>query len=257
MTSTPSCPGQSAATPYPTPCARNARGHGPCPARVGQQGFTLLEILLAIFVFSLVISMISMAMGRSMTLANDIEQQAELYAMARTTLLRIQEEMEAIPLLPTDTGSGLVSRRQFVLPERTPAVAEEQRTVVQFLSFADPSLAGGDTSPRPQGSLITYDTVKMEDTTLTLFRTASPLTMTMEPQPAPGERAILCELLTGIDFQVTDVDGQEHTDWDTDAHPKAGLPQRITVTLRFRDPSGPSGESRFMTSFFIPVSFQR
>ncbi len=252
MSVSASCPGQRAAAPphrVPLPWSG---GPWACRRLAGPGGFTLLEILLAIFVFSLVISMIAMTMGRSMTLANDIEQQAELYAMARTTLLRIQEEIEAIPPLPsaTSTEHGPVSRRQFVLPDRTMADDEQQSTVVQFISTADVPAAG--TPPlRPHRSLITYETQKEEDTTLTLFRTATPLTM--GPQPSTGDRAILCELLVGIDFQVTDRAGQEHANWDTDANPDAGLPQRVTVTLRFRDPSEESGESRFMTSFLIPV----
>jgi hypothetical protein len=188
-----------------------------------------------------------------MTLANDIEQQAELYAMARTTLLRIQEEMEAIPPLPPAKGTenGPVKRRQFVLPDRTMADPEQQSTVVQFISTADVPVAGAP----PRRSLILYETEKAEDTSLTLFRTATPLTG--EPQPSAGDRAILCELLVGIDFQVTDLEGQEHSVWDTDANPEARLPQRVTVTLRFRDPSEESGESRFMTSFLIPVTHRR
>lgn len=235
---------------------RSARGPWACRQLACPGGFTLLEILLAIFVFSLVISMIAMTMGRSMTLANDIEQQAELYAMARTTLLRIQEEMAAIPFYPPAQGAenGPVRRRQFVLPERTMADDEQQNTVVQFISTADLPVAG-DPPPRPHRSLILYETEKEADTTLTLFRTATPLTGV--PQPSAGERAILCELLVGIDFQVTDLAGQEHSDWDTDANPEAGLPQRVTVTLRFRDPGEESGESRFMTSFLIPASHQR
>jgi prepilin-type N-terminal cleavage/methylation domain-containing protein len=228
----------------------------PCPAGC-PNGFTLLEILLAIFVFSLVITMITMTLGRSMTLVNQVEQQGEIYAMARTTLLRIQEDMAAIPLLPKakEDESGPVSRRQFVLKDLPPADDERDSAEVQFISMADLPVAG-DGENRPHGSHISYETVTEEaDTTLTLWRTATPLT---GPSPAAAkDRAILCERLLGIDFQVTAMNGQEHAAWDTDANPDSGLPQRVTVTLRFLDPTEAGGESHFMTSFLIPVTLHR
>lgn len=223
---------------------------------VGQAGFTLLEILLALFVFAIVMTIISLTMGRSVALVRSTEQQAEVYAMARTTLLRIQEDMEAIFLLPPINPSETppLARRQFILTERTDDGHDND--TLQFLTrTAVPTSAPG-TGPA-QATLITYETAMADDQTLSLWRNALPLGRTAQPTASVGERAILCELLAGIDFHVADRSGEEHPEWDSDARPDDALPLRVTVTLRFHDPAAPTGESLFQTSFLIPVSADR
>jgi prepilin-type N-terminal cleavage/methylation domain-containing protein len=228
----------------------------PSPA-VGQAGFTLLEILLALFVFAIVMTIISLTMGRSVALVRSTEQQAEIYAMARTTLLRIQEDVEAIFLLPPSKVSETppLARRQFILTERTDDGHDND--TLQFLTMAVVPTSGSGPGPA-QATLITYETAKVGDQTLSLWRNALPLNGAATQTSSPtGERAILCELLTGIDFHVADRSGNEHPAWDSDAHPDDALPQRVTVTLRFHDPAAPTGESRFQTSFLIPVAANR
>lgn len=227
----------------------------PSPA-VSQAGFTLLEILLALFVFAIVMTIISLTMGRSVALVRSTEQQAEVYAMARTTLLRIQEDVEAIFLLPPIKASETppLAGRQFILTERTDDGHDND--TLQFLTMAAVPTNGPGPSPA-QATLITYETAMVGDQTLSLWRNALPLGRTAQPSAPTGERAILCELLTGIDFHVADRSGNEHPEWDSDAHPDDALPQRVTVTLRFHDPAAPTGESRFQTSFLIPVAANR
>jgi len=221
-------------------------------ANSGQTGFTLLEILLALFVFAMVMTMIAMTMGKSFTLMQSAEEQAEIEAMARTTLLQMQEDLEAIPLLPpinpTEANSN---RQQFILIDRTDDGHDND--ALRFLSMAPRPAT--DTGPEQrQISLLSYEAEWADDKTLTLFRrTHAP----GQPSPLTDERAILCELITGIDFKATTGTGEERADWDSDATPESGLPQRVTVSLRFHDPASKTEETRFTTSFLIPVSVSR
>lgn len=235
-------------TSPPSPCLPARRQNS------RQAGFTLLEVLLAIFMFAMVMSILYVTLGKSMTLINRAEQQAEIYAMARTALLRIQEDLEAIPLMPplTQPDAETIDKRQFILKDSTEDGRDND--TLMFVSLADIPARGKSKTPA-YGTAITYHTEKNSDSTMTLYRTASPLGR--EPQPSAGDRAILCELLLGVDFHCADDHGKEHSAWDSDANPDAGLPQRITVTLRFHDPTVASGETRFMTSFLLPVNVQR
>lgn len=227
------------------------------PPHQPQAGFTLLEILLALFVFAMVITLIYMTMGRSMTLVSRIEEQADLYAMARTTLLRIQDDVDAIPLLPPPREGEAVplARLAFVLTDHQDLDEGHDSDSLAFISLADLPARGDTGQIRAPASMITYTAEKASDTTMTLFRTATPLGR--NAPASPGDRAILCEQLVGIDFRATDTKGQEHPAWGNDTDPATGLPQRLTVTLRFLDPTVASGESRFMTSFLLPVSDKR
>lgn len=228
---------------------------GPLPSRAansGQAGFTLLEILLALFVFAMVMTMIAMTMGKSFTLMQSAEGQAEIEAMARTTLLQMQEDMEAIPLLPPAQPTEANSKRQqFILSDRTDDGHDND--AVRFLSMA-PRPATDKGPEQRQIALLSYEAEWADDQTLTLFRRVHTPGQT---SPLNDERAILCELITGIDFKATTGTGEERADWDSDANPASGLPQRITVSLRFHDPAAKTAETRFTTSFLIPVSASR
>ncbi|MBU4153265.1 MAG: prepilin-type N-terminal cleavage/methylation domain-containing protein [Proteobacteria bacterium] len=225
------------------------------PIRSYQAGFTLLEILLALSMFALLMSILYMTIGQSMDLVSRTEQQGEIYAMARTAMLRIQEDLEAIPLLPPlkDSENNPVARRQFILTDQTDKSLDND--TIQFISRANVP-AGNTRKFQAQGTLITYSAEKTTDSTLTLFRTATPLE-SEEQHPSSEDRAILCELLTGIDFKCADGHNQEYSSWDSNANPESGIPQRVTVTLRFHDPTAPSGDIHFTTSFLIPVSANR
>jgi len=227
----------------------------PLPSRAannGQAGFTLLEILLALFVFAMIMTMIAMTMGKSFTLMQSAEGQAEIEAMARTTLLQIQEDMEAMPLLPPlQPTEDKVNRQQFILIDQTEDGHDHDS--VRFLSLA-PQPARDKGPEQRQLTLISYEAEWANDKTLTLFRRAH---TPGQPSPLTDSRAVLCELLTGIDFKAATGAGEERADWDSDANPESGLPQRITVSLRFHDPASASEETHFTTSFLIPVSASR
>jgi len=73
----------------------NREGHHP--------GFTLLEILLAIFILGIIVSTIYTAYSGTFSIVDRTTKEAEIYAMARIALERILEDLESI-YIPDDDG---------------------------------------------------------------------------------------------------------------------------------------------------------
>ena len=73
----------------------------------GQYGFTLLEIVVAIAIFAVIVSLIYPAYTGTYRNIEIAETQAEIYAMARTAMIRIVEDLESTYI---PEPSGLIPR---------------------------------------------------------------------------------------------------------------------------------------------------
>jgi prepilin-type N-terminal cleavage/methylation domain-containing protein len=70
----------------------NHGGHG----EHGEHGFTLLEIVVAIAIFAVIISLLYPAYTGTYRNIEAAETQAEIYEMARTAMIRIVEMMKRL-----------------------------------------------------------------------------------------------------------------------------------------------------------------
>ncbi len=68
-------------------------------ARRGTRGFTLMELLLAVFIFGFIALTVYGVLSRAIYARTVAEERAELYAMGRETLLKIADDLEGA-LLP-------------------------------------------------------------------------------------------------------------------------------------------------------------
>jgi len=66
-------------------------------------GFTLLEILVAMAILTIVLSTLYAAFTKTLAEMNQVESEGDMYQMARITLERMQEDLEC-SLLPKDPG---------------------------------------------------------------------------------------------------------------------------------------------------------
>ncbi|MGD2127457.1 MAG: type II secretion system protein, partial [Desulfobacteraceae bacterium] len=71
---------------------------------MGRKGFTLLEILLAMFIFAIVLSTLYTAYTGTFRNVDETESQADIYRMARIALERIVEDLESAYIPPWAVG---------------------------------------------------------------------------------------------------------------------------------------------------------
>ncbi len=211
-------------------------------------GFTLLEIMIALFILAVVLTTIFGSYTGTFRIISETESQADIYAMARVALERIQEDLESVYISKTDEDA--VMRTRFVGEDKQ--INEKDADSMRFISRAHVVF---DKEESNSGTTeICYDVGKSPDEDgLVLFRSDTP-----EFQGAPNKEIdglILCENLFSVNFIYYDTKGKECDAWDsTYEESMSGLPAQVSIVLEFVNKANPKEPLRFMTGIAIPMA---
>ena len=216
-----------------------------CSDHFSKQGFTLLEILMAIAIFAIVISMAYGSYNATFHIINGAGAQAEIYSKARTAMERIQEDLESF--FPGEhmeftgtsesTGGYRADTLRFTSTAQIrlyPNQAPRGDTIIHYQAQTDP-----------------------ETGTLLLYRSELPVlpgTSDTETKDDDDLGLLLCDQLLEVAFDYRNADGQDVEDWgDGEATTtSASLPERITITLRFADGQEETKGTLFKTALTLP-----
>lgn len=217
------------------------------------RGFTLLEILIAIFMLALVVSAVFGAFSGTFKVVNETEAQEEIYATARVALERISEDLASV------YGGGLSNEEKFTADanrQRPLFVGEDHQLneqsadTLRFLSWAHLAFKAGRQPGGP--AQINYYTRYREETgDLALYR--SDTLDYLEAPEADQGGLLLCEGLKWLDFIYYDKEGGAHKSWDTtEGGGKTVLPSRVEITVGFENTLDPEKPMQFMTGVALP-----
>jgi general secretion pathway protein J len=221
---------------------------------INTNGFTLLEILLAMFILAVVISLIFASYIGTFRTIDETESQAEVYQMARITLERMREDLESAYILtqPATPGSGqqALNPKGFVGEDKE-IMGKEADTLSFFsrahLVFDDDDKDAGLTE------IVYYTEENEEGDSLVLYRSDTP-----EFEEPPGKGAgglILCEDLLSVNVTYYDENGDVYDDWDSiEGQFKDKLPKMVSIVLEFVDKLHPEAPLKFMTGVALPIS---
>ncbi len=81
---------------YTSSCRKLSRIRGE-----NSPGFTLLEILIAMFIFAIVLSTIYTSYTGTFRILDETKEQTDIYRMARIALERMHEDLESVYALPS------------------------------------------------------------------------------------------------------------------------------------------------------------
>ncbi len=215
-----------------------------CNSHFSNQGFTLLEILMAIAIFALVISLAYGSYNATFHIINGAGAQAEIYSKARTTMVRIQEDLESF--FP---GEGMI------FTGTSESTGKYRADTLQFTSTAHVRLHADQA---PIGHTIIHYQVQTdpETNTLLLYRSEIPAlpgtSDTEEDDDNPG--LLLCDQLLEVAFDYQNADGENVEEWgDTDeTTAPSSLPEQISITLRFSDGQEETNGTLFKTALILP-----
>jgi prepilin-type N-terminal cleavage/methylation domain-containing protein len=206
-------------------------------------GFTLLEILLAVFILGIVVSTIYAAYSGTFSIVDRTTKEAEVYAMARIALERIVEDLESIyiPEAPRGNNYGITTGDQ---------VGDEAFTNLEFTSRAHLTFSEElkeDTIAR----IVYYVQEGETDAVFALCRSDQP-----NPDSALGSGVyppgpILCEGLTDIVFTYYDAAGAFYDHWNS-----SDVPVMVTVQLSFLNAFAPETPYMFTTGVAIPAGLR-
>jgi general secretion pathway protein J len=218
-----------------------------------EKGFTLFEILLAFFIFSILFITIYTSYSSSFKTINMTENRMELYRKAATVLERISEDIQAsyISALPPNSFGQPAGYTRF-LGEDT-VINGRDANSLSFFSRIPPLF--GDEDETVSGQLLSYTVVQgSEEDELILLRSEHPeFTDTAEE----NNGLVLSDGLQVITFTYLDDEGESHENWDSDSDEFRGrLPRMVTISLEFLNYENPDAPLKIFTSVAIPVNYR-
>ena len=217
------------------------------------RGFTLIEILIAVFILAIVLSTIFTSYTGTFRIMEDTESQADIYGMARIALKRMQEDLESVYILK-GTGSG-ESEEDIFHP--SPFVGKDgeikgtSADTLRFLSRAHLVLDEGE-DDSGVAEIIYFVRENDEGDALVLYRSDTPQ-FGNAPEEGTGGM-ILCDALFSVNFIYYDSYGETYESWDSAGrNPEHRLPSRVSIFLEFVDRSNQETPLKFMTGVALPI----
>ncbi len=220
-----------------------------------RKGFTLLEILLAMFIFTVVLSTLYTAYTGTFRNVDETESQADIYRMARIALERITEDLESA-YMPAHTV-GLTTEEK---PPHSVAFVGEtalisDRSADTLLFFSRAHLVFDEEEVDATAARIAYDVRQSEEDeeAFLLYRTDTPR---LEEGPEQGTGGlILCDGLQAVNFIYYDDQGREHDRWDsTNEEFKDRLPAMVSIILEFVNKRNPEAPLKFVSGVVLPMA---
>lgn len=217
-------------------------------------GFTLVEVLITVFIFAIVLSTIFTTYTASFRIMDQTESQAEIYAMARVTLERMIEDLGSVYVFPETaakkTTPGPLRPDRFIGEKKE--INDNPFGTLRFLSRAH--IGFNDTETDPGVSRIVYYAVENDqENSITLFRSDTP---EFDEEPEEDSDGLpLCEGLSSVDFTYYGEDGTPHEQWDSTSQEFGGkLPVMILITLEFVNEADPESPIKFTTGVSLPMA---
>ena len=200
-------------------------------------GFTLLEILLAIFIFSIIMTTLFGAFSMVFSSADIIDKNIVANEMAKSCLIRMADDLQSICVTPDIRYSKPELNSE---PDPYRVVGEnvsmqgKDFPKLRFTSSAHISFGKG----MPSGvAEIVYYVSETQDNRIVLRR--SDRINFDTPSDTEGADPVLCEDIKSLTFTYYDKEGTGHESWDSDTDEfKHETPSGIAIQLEIGDESG-------------------
>jgi len=206
------------------------------------QGFTLLELLMAIAIFAMVIGLAYSSYNATFHIINNATSQTETYSKAQTAMERIMGDLESY-----------YPGKDMVFKGTSESMGGHRVDTLQFTSTAHIRLHPDTTYV--SHILIHYQVQEDPDSdSLLLFRKEISVQLEDETKDDPG--LLLCDNLQEVAFDYRNKDGEDVENWGEEEEIKdaSSLPDLITISLRFNDEEEGEAGTLFQTSLTLPVA---
>ncbi len=208
------------------------------------------------FIFGVVLTTIFTSYTGTFRIIDETESQADIYAMARTVLIRMQEDLESIHF--KETGA---SKPEGSSPESATFLGEDKEIkgrdadILRFLSRAH--LVFDEEDENPGVAEISYYLTENEvEDSLALYRSDRP--ELEEPQEEGTGGLILCDGLFSVNITYYDADGEMHEAWDSSEDEfKHKLPVMVSIFLEFVNIRNVEKPYKFMTRVALPMAGEK
>jgi len=215
------------------------------------EGFTLVEVLLAFFIFSIIFITIYTSYSGTFRTINMTENRMALYRKAAIVLEKISEDLQSayISLLPLNSFGEPSENTRFLGEDKD--INGQDADILSFFSRVSPLFENG--TEAATGLLISYSVIQgTEEDELVLMRTEAS-EFADEADELGG--LIVSDSLQSVNFVYYDDNGDTHEEWDSDSEQFNGrLPRMVSVALEFINYENPDAPLKVMTSVAMPVN---
>lgn len=211
----------------------------------GNAGFTLVEILIAIFILSVVMATVYASYSGILTSSHDMEGELENYRMARTSMDRMIQDLSSV-----QSSAGLFDLRA----DRKTLNGRDFHSL-SFWSASHLAFDENQTAQRP--AAISYYVRDNDDGKgFSLWRSDVSDSKPEESRDRP-EGFIICKKIDAFRLTFYDAAGTETDSWDTSSAGKgdAGMPPAaVKIELFLVNAKQAENPYKFMTKVFFPVN---
>jgi len=206
-----------------------------------RNGFTLIEILIAIFILATVLTTVYAAYTGTFKLVKYTRSGDDIYSMARTAMNRMAEDMESV--------CRYRNSFEFVSGELETGDFME-------LSFLSSSHLNFDDERSSGIAMINYSVVKDDEKDSYILKRRDELYRGRATEEKEGGY-ILCDGLQSLTYKFYDGREVEYDSWNSESDLKAQkdrVPAIIFIRMDFINPNDRDKPYRFMTKVFLPMA---
>jgi general secretion pathway protein J len=216
----------------------------PIKKNIRANGFTLVEIMIAILILGMVLSTVYAAYSGTMKIVRDIEYESHLYKMARTAMDRMIKDLSSLQL---SSGS-------FDLRAEKKTLSNREFYSLSFWSASH--LAFGENEGEGRPAAISYYVEEDEGRgSFSLWRSdLSGAKPSKEKNTSGG--FVVCQNMDSLSLRFYDSTGRELESWDSSsfsAEQKGKAPVALKIELALVNLNDKEKPYKFMTKVFLPV----
>ncbi|MEA3414753.1 MAG: prepilin-type N-terminal cleavage/methylation domain-containing protein [Thermodesulfobacteriota bacterium] len=214
--------------------------------RLKKNGFTLIEILIAIFILTTVLTTVYAAYTGTFRIIKDTRRGDNIYSMARTAMNIMARDMESV--------CGYRDSFKFASAE----IEKEDFVELSFLSSAHLDFE----DERSSGvAFINYYVVEDNEKDSCILKRKDELyrdkAEDADKDALKKGGYILCEGLQSLTYKFYDSSGEEYDSWDSESELKTqkdSAPSAVSIHMDFINPDNEDMPYRFMTKVFLPTA---
>ncbi len=210
-----------------------------------KNGFTILEILIAVFILAMVLSTTYAAYRSTLRVIHDSERDGEIYGMARSTMNRILKDLGAVATVDP----------KFKFLSKASEISGMDSMDLTFLSRSHLAWTEKDYSGA-LAEITYYVDEEGPEGTHRLLRQDLPRAGGTATDEVQRKGFVLCEGLYSLKYRFTDAAGQERDTWDSTAGVtgKNKAPAEVAIELKIVNPRDKEHPYTFVTRVFLPVT---
>jgi general secretion pathway protein J len=223
-----------------------------CLCGENRLGFTLMEILIAMFIFAIVVSTIYTSYTGTFRIVDETEYQADIYTMARIALERMHEDLESVYVIPRDAQSPESEEESAQFIGEDKEIKGRGADSLRFVSRAH--LVFSEQEQSSGTAEIGYYVEDNDDEEgFVLYRTDRP---EFQEKPEGGTGGlVLCDSLVSLNFTYYDDKGEKYDNWDSTSDEfRHKIPKMVSIKLEFENSTDPEKPFSFTTSVAPPLA---